>query len=106
MRVIALVSFGAAGVQLAALTTRSGLGAMVPMTCTSATCPPGAPLLAVKRSCTSAVRPVTGIVTEFWLPDGLKLYVAAAFSEVYAVAPWSRPRTSMFWVRAPTPSRG
>ncbi len=62
---IALVSFGDAGVQVVAVTTRSGLGAGVPTTWSSATCAPGAPLLAVKRSRRSATRPVTGIVTVF-----------------------------------------
>ena len=34
--------------------------------------PPGAPLLVKICSCTSATRPLTGIVTVFWLPVGLK----------------------------------
>ena len=40
----------------------------VPMTCSSATWAPGAPLLAVNRSRTSATSAVTGIVTVFALP--------------------------------------
>ena len=62
-RVIALVSFGDAGVQVVALTIRSGLGAGVPQTSSSATWPDGAPVLELKRSCTSAVVAVTGMFT-------------------------------------------
>ena len=61
------------------------------MTCSSATCPPGAPVLAKNCSCTSAARPLTGIVTEFWFVDGLKMESARPASEVKPVAAWSRP---------------
>ena len=71
-RVIGVASFGEAGVHVAALTTRSGLGAAVPNTWNSATWPPGAALLVVKRSWTSATVPVTGMVTVLPLA-GLKL---------------------------------
>ena len=48
-RVIALVSLGDAGVQLARGDRRGrGSGPGVPTTWNSATCPPGAPVLAVK----------------------------------------------------------
>ncbi len=64
--VIASTSLGAVGVQLSAVTCRSGLGAGVPNTWNSAIWPAGAPVLAVIRICTSAVLAVTGIVTVFW----------------------------------------
>lgn len=67
------VSTGAAGDQDSAVTVRSGLGAGVPMTCSSATCAPGAPELVVTATWTSAARPVTGIRTEFWLVAGSKV---------------------------------
>jgi hypothetical protein len=51
---------------------RSGFGAGVPYTSNSPTCPPGAPLLEVMDSSTSATRPLTGMVTVFWLPLGSK----------------------------------
>src|SRR5262245_7001661 len=41
-----LVSVGFAGVHVVLVTTRSGFGAGVPKTCSSATWPPGAPELA------------------------------------------------------------
>lgn len=66
------VSTGEVGVHDSAVTVRSGLGAGVPMTWSSATWPPGAPLLLEKASWRSAARPLTGIRTEFWLADGLK----------------------------------
>src|SRR5688572_19471770 len=53
LSVIALTSLGEAGDQFRAVMVRSGLGAMVPMIWNSATCPEGAPLLAVKVSCTA-----------------------------------------------------
>jgi hypothetical protein len=65
-----LVSVGFCGVQDVPVTTRSGFGAGVPITWNSATCPPGAPLLAKNCSRTSAARPLTGMVTEFWLVAG------------------------------------
>jgi hypothetical protein len=71
-RVTGDASFGAAGVQVAAVTTRSGFGAQPPSTWRSATCPPGAPVLLKICSRRSAARPVTGMVTEFWLVAGLK----------------------------------
>jgi hypothetical protein len=66
-------SLGDAGVQVAAVTIRSGFGAAVPSTWKSATCPPGAPVLLKICSCTSATRPVTGMVTAFWLVAGLNV---------------------------------
>ena len=69
--VIGLVSLGDAGVQVTAVTTRSGFGAGVPITWNSATWPPGAPVLPKNCSRTSAARPVTGMVTEFWFVAGL-----------------------------------
>ena len=69
--VTAVASSGAAGVQVRPVTTRSGLGAQAPSTWISATCPPGAPVLLKTCSCRSATRPVTGMVTVFWLADGL-----------------------------------
>ena len=62
-RVIGLVSTGEAGLAVTPVMVRSGLGAGVPITWNSATWPPGAPELAVKRSCTSAAVAVSGIVT-------------------------------------------
>ncbi len=63
-RVTASVSTGEAGVEVRFATVRSGLADGVPNTWNSATCPPGAPELAVNCSRTSAARPVTGTVTE------------------------------------------
>lgn len=69
--VMSSVSDGDEGLQDSALTVRSGLGAAVPRTWISAICAPGAPVLARNMSRRSATRPSTGIVTVFWLPDGL-----------------------------------
>src|SRR5690349_18111510 len=74
--VIAVNSLGEAGVQFRAVMVRSGLGAMVPMIWNSATCPEGAPLLAVKLNCTALAVADTGIVTVLAFVVGLKLYVA------------------------------
>ena len=63
--VTASVSVGAAGVEDSPVTVRSGLGAGLPKIWNSATCPPGAPELAVNRSRTSAAVAVTGMVTVF-----------------------------------------
>ena len=59
------VSVGLAGVQEIAETTRSGFGAGVPHTSSSATWPDGAPVFELKRNWTSAVVALTGIVTAF-----------------------------------------
>src|SRR5436189_74033 len=53
--VMAVVSIGAAGLHVTLVTVRSGFGAGVPYTSSSATWPDGAPLLELNRSCTSAV---------------------------------------------------
>lgn len=63
VRVISSDSTGDAGEAVSAVTSRSGLGAAVPITWNSAICPAGAPVLEVKRNCTSATRAVTGTVT-------------------------------------------
>ncbi len=65
-------SDGEVGVQLRSVSVRSGLGAAVPTTSTSAICPPGAPELALSASRRSAARPETGMVTVFLFPAGLK----------------------------------
>jgi hypothetical protein len=84
------VSTGADGENVTAGTMRSGLGAAVPSTWNSATCPLGAPVLAVNDSRTSAAVPLTGTVTV--LPDaGSKLYVAAPTRVVKAGPLCSRP---------------
>lgn len=56
-------STGLAGAEVIPVTWRSGFGAGVPRTWNSATCPAGAPELAVNTSWTSATRLVTGIRT-------------------------------------------
>ena len=66
------VSTGADGVQEELVGVRSGFGAGVPKTWNSAACPPGAPLLLVMDSSTSATRALTGMVTVFWLLFGSK----------------------------------
>ncbi len=71
--VIESVSTGADGVHELLATVRSGFGAGVPKTWSSAHWPPGAPLLLVIDISTSATRAVTGMVTEFWLLFGSKL---------------------------------
>ncbi len=65
-------SDGVAGVQVRSVRTRSGLGAAVPRTWTSATWAPGAPVLEEKASRRSAYRPVTGTTTVLAPEDGLK----------------------------------
>jgi hypothetical protein len=98
--VIASVSTGVAGVADRAVTVRSGFAAGVPMTWNSATCPPGAPVFAVKCSRMSAAVAATGTVTV--LPDaGLNEYVAGPTSVVNADPLCSRPRTENVWVRGP-----
>jgi hypothetical protein len=57
--VIALVSFGDAGVHVVESTTRSGFGAGTPMAWSSAICPALEPVFVVMRSRTSAVRAVS-----------------------------------------------
>src|SRR5882757_6828239 len=92
------VSIGADGDHEEALTVRSGFGAGVPITWNSATWPPGAPLLVVMLSSTSATVALTGMVTV--LPVlGSKVYVCAAEMLVKPVAFCSRPSTWMVWVR-------
>src|SRR5690349_13793889 len=103
--VTASVSTGEAGVHDEPVTVRSGFGAGVPYTWNSATCPPGAPLLPVIDSSTSATRPGTGMVT--LLPvDGLNVYVCDATSVVVDEEPCSRPRTDRVWVRVPQAGSG
>ncbi len=63
--VIGSLSTGSAGAAVTPVTTRSGLGAGRPITWNSATCPAGAPELAVIRSWASATRAPTGTVTVF-----------------------------------------
>ncbi len=62
--VIASVSIGLVGDQLAAVTVRSGFGAGVPKIWNSATWPPGAPLLLLMTSWMFWYAPLTGMVTE------------------------------------------
>jgi hypothetical protein len=71
--VTSVASLGDAGDQVRPVTTRSGFGAQAPITCISATWPPGAPVLAKNCSCTSATRPATGMVTVFRPAAGLKV---------------------------------
>jgi hypothetical protein len=52
--VTASLSEGEAGDHVSSVSVRSGLGAAVPMTWNSATCPPGAPVLPENLSCMSA----------------------------------------------------
>lgn len=99
LTVTASRSLGAAGVQSSVVTVRSGAGAAVPTTWNSATCPPGAPELAVKCRRTSDQRPLTGTVTVL-PPAGLKEYDFVAASEVKPLADCCRPRTWKVWVRA------
>lgn len=61
--VISSDSTGEPGDAVSPVTSRSGLGAGVPMTWNSATCPAVAPVLEVNFSWTSAARSPTGIVT-------------------------------------------
>ncbi len=61
--VISSDSTGEAGEVVSPVTSRSGLGAGVPITWNSAICPAVAPLLAVNLSWTSATRSPTGIDT-------------------------------------------
>ncbi|GAA3314750.1 hypothetical protein GCM10020219_029610 [Nonomuraea dietziae] len=70
-RVMASLSTGAPGDTVMPVIVRSGLGAGTPTTWNSATCPFGAPVLAVKDRRTSATLPLTGIVTVLPL-EGLK----------------------------------
>ncbi len=65
VRVMSSDSTGAAGAALTAETWRFGLGAGVPSTWNSATCPAPDPVLEVNFSWTSATRAVTGMVTVF-----------------------------------------
>src|SRR5690348_1786574 len=51
---IGVASFADVGVQETPVTTRSGLGAIVPNACSSATWPPGAPVFEKNCSWTSA----------------------------------------------------
>src|SRR5690348_9847388 len=96
---MASVSTGEAGVHDDAVTVRSGFGAGTPMTWNSATCPPGAPLLLVMLSPTSATRALTGMVT--LLPvAGSNEYCFAATRLVRPDALCSRPSTWIVWVRA------
>ena len=64
----------------------------------SATWPPGAPLLVVMLSWTSATRVLTGIVTLLPLA-GSNVYSFAATRLVSPVAFCSRPNTWIVWVR-------
>lgn len=75
------LSDGDAGVQVRPLTCRSGFAAGTPTTCSSATCPAGAPVLAVNCSRTSAAVAVTGMVTAF-PDDGSKSYCRGPATEV------------------------
>jgi hypothetical protein len=103
--VIWSVSTGLAGVTDVVVTVRSGFGAGVPNTWTSATWAPGAPVLDVTRSWRSATRADAVIVTV--LPDaGSKRWSRAATRLVKPVAFCSRPRTSTFCVRAPQAESG
>ena len=70
---MAEVSLGEAGDQLNAVIVRSGFGAITPQISNSAACPAGAPVLAVKFSCTALAVAETGMVTELAFVDGLKL---------------------------------
>ncbi len=71
--VIALVSIGEVGVHERFVTVRSGFGAGTPMTWNSATCPPGAPVLAANFSWTSATVAAKSIFTELPPEAGLKV---------------------------------
>src|SRR5688572_7195757 len=71
LNVMALASVGALGVQLTPLMRRSGLGAQLPLTSSSATWPAGAPELAVKFSWTAVQAPEAGTVTLLPLVAGL-----------------------------------
>src|SRR6266702_2624385 len=93
------VSTGEVGENDDAVTVRSGLGAGVPNTWNSATWPPGAPVLLVMDSSTSASRPVTGMVTLLPFVAGLKVYCCAGTRVVNAEALCSRPSTAIVWVR-------
>ena len=94
------VSTGDTGVNDEPVMVRSGFGAGVPNTWNSATWPPGAPVLLVMDSSTSATRAVTGMVT--LLPvAGLNVYGCAGTSVVNVDELCSRPRTAMVWVRVP-----
>jgi hypothetical protein len=105
VRVIGSVSTGDAGAVVRAVTVRSGLAAGTPMTWSSATCPPGAPVLAVNRSRTSVAVAVSAMVAV--LPvDGLNAYAAAVLIVVNPVAPCARPSTSMVWLRGPQAASG
>lgn len=72
LAVTSSASDGVAGSQVSSLTTKSGAGAALPSTWTSATWTPGAPVLEKPVSRRSDTRPVTGMVTVFWPADGLK----------------------------------
>ncbi len=99
------VSTGVVGDHEEEVSVRSGFGAGTPMTWNSATCPPGAPVLEVMESSTSATRALTGMVTV--LPvAGLNVYACAAAMVDRVVADCSRPRTAMVWVRVPHEASG
>src|SRR5690349_13748835 len=68
--VIAFASFGEAGVQSNAVMTRTGFGAHVPKIWNSATCPAGAPVLAVKFNWTALATAETGMVTVLAFVEG------------------------------------
>ena len=85
---------------------RSGFGPGTPMMMTSATWPPGAPVLAVKvsRSCAaSGAVAGTVVVTLLSLPAGLAPGVNCRLPEATSVlkAPpaWSRPSMNQVWLR-------
>jgi hypothetical protein len=102
--VTASVSTGLAGDVVTVLTVRSGFGAFVPSTWSSATWPPGAPELAVNESRTSASVALTGIVTT--LVPCVNVYVALALMVVYAPPAWSRPSIEKVCVRVPHAGSG
>src|SRR3979411_2523866 len=93
--VIGSVSTGDVGANDDVGMVRSGLGAGVPNTWNSATWPPGAPVLLVMDSSTSATRAVTGMVTLLLFVDGLNVYCCAATSVVKVEELCSRPSTAM-----------
>src|SRR5882724_9829230 len=93
------VSTGDVGENDEVVTVRSGLGDGVPNTWNSATWPPGAPVLLVIDSSTSATRPLTGMVILLPFVAGLNVYCCAATSVVKVEELCSRPSTAMVWVR-------
>src|SRR5690606_16755883 len=103
-RVTSSDSVGDAGPAVTPVTTRFGLAAGEPNTCSSATWPLPDPVFAVNRRRTSRAVPLTGTVT--MLPvAGEKARAADGASVAQSPEP-VRPCTANVWVRGPHAAAG